>query len=264
MNRHATTAVAGLFAAGALAVPVADANPKPPTLEELANEINSIPDPSTVPGGPQTVVDDPADAPALGEPPDPESGDDVADVATVVPTVVATPVATEVPTVVAEAATPEPTATPVATATPEITPGAVQSAEPTPAVTVAPEPTAAQPESGAATTIKRHVKNVRHRPHRASAKRGRAATQPTHYATPAQPQARRPVARVRVRQPVRVVAARTRHGRHALGRGMYLIRPGDTLSGIAARYGLSWPRLAAINGLTNPDVIYAGDTLLLY
>jgi hypothetical protein len=34
---------------------------------------------------------------------------------------------------------------------------------------------------------------------------------------------------------------------------------------IAARYGLSWERLAVLNGVEGPDyVIHAGDTLVLY
>lgn len=41
----------------------------------------------------------------------------------------------------------------------------------------------------------------------------------------------------------------------------YTVRPGDTLSGIAAAYGTSWQRLADINGLGNPDVIYPGQVL---
>ena len=64
--------------------------------------------------------------------------------------------------------------------------------------------------------------------------------------------------------PLRVVAVRTRTGKQRLGGRSYLIRPGDTLSGIAARYGLSWKRLAALNDLADPNLIYAGDTLALY
>lgn len=38
---------------------------------------------------------------------------------------------------------------------------------------------------------------------------------------------------------------------------------GETLSGIAARYGTSWQQLAAKNGLRNPNLIYPGQRLLL-
>ena len=41
----------------------------------------------------------------------------------------------------------------------------------------------------------------------------------------------------------------------------YTVQSGDTLSGIASAYGTSWQRLADINGLSNPDVIYPGQVL---
>ena len=41
----------------------------------------------------------------------------------------------------------------------------------------------------------------------------------------------------------------------------YTVKSGDTLSGIASAYGTSWQRLADINGLNNPDVIYPGQVL---
>ncbi|MFK0296711.1 LysM peptidoglycan-binding domain-containing protein, partial [Streptomyces sp. NPDC090442] len=41
----------------------------------------------------------------------------------------------------------------------------------------------------------------------------------------------------------------------------YTVRSGDTLSGIAARYGTTVAKLAAANHITNPDRIYAGQTL---
>jgi LysM repeat protein len=64
-------------------------------------------------------------------------------------------------------------------------------------------------------------------------------------------------------EPDRVVAVRTRAGKTRFAGRTYLIRSGDTLSGIAARYGLSWQRLAVLNDLDDPDLIYAGDTLIL-
>ncbi|MFE6689651.1 LysM peptidoglycan-binding domain-containing protein [Streptomyces sp. NPDC057743] len=39
------------------------------------------------------------------------------------------------------------------------------------------------------------------------------------------------------------------------------MRSGDTLSGIAARYGTTVAKLAAANRIANPDRIYAGQTL---
>lgn len=41
----------------------------------------------------------------------------------------------------------------------------------------------------------------------------------------------------------------------------YTIQSGDTLSGIAAKYGTSVSSLVALNGIANPDVIYAGQTI---
>ena len=41
----------------------------------------------------------------------------------------------------------------------------------------------------------------------------------------------------------------------------YTVRAGDTLSGIAAKYGTTYQRLAQINGISNPNVIYSGQIL---
>ena len=41
----------------------------------------------------------------------------------------------------------------------------------------------------------------------------------------------------------------------------YTVRAGDTLSGIAARYGATYQALAAKNGISNPDLIYPGQVL---
>jgi len=41
----------------------------------------------------------------------------------------------------------------------------------------------------------------------------------------------------------------------------YTVKSGDTLSGIAAKYGTSWQHLAQINGLANPNLIYPGQVL---
>jgi LysM repeat protein len=43
----------------------------------------------------------------------------------------------------------------------------------------------------------------------------------------------------------------------------YLVQPGDTLSGIAARAGISLGELAAANGLSATGVLFAGATLVL-
>lgn len=41
----------------------------------------------------------------------------------------------------------------------------------------------------------------------------------------------------------------------------YVIQPGDTLSGIAQRYGTTTSALSSLNGISNPDRIYAGNTI---
>lgn len=41
----------------------------------------------------------------------------------------------------------------------------------------------------------------------------------------------------------------------------YVIQPGDTLSGIAQKYGTTTQILAELNGISNPDLIYSGTTL---
>jgi len=43
--------------------------------------------------------------------------------------------------------------------------------------------------------------------------------------------------------------------------GSYTVRSGDTLANIAARYGTSVSTLAAINHLSNPNLIYVGEVL---
>jgi rare lipoprotein A len=45
------------------------------------------------------------------------------------------------------------------------------------------------------------------------------------------------------------------------GGGVYVVQSGDTLSGIAAELGTTVEDLAAANGIANPDLIYAGQTL---
>jgi LysM repeat protein len=47
------------------------------------------------------------------------------------------------------------------------------------------------------------------------------------------------------------------------GQGSYTVQAGDTLSGIAARFGLDWHSLALDNGLANPNLVVPGQTLRL-
>lgn len=41
----------------------------------------------------------------------------------------------------------------------------------------------------------------------------------------------------------------------------YTVKRGDTLSEIAVRYGTTYQRLAQLNGITNPNLIYAGQVI---
>ncbi len=44
----------------------------------------------------------------------------------------------------------------------------------------------------------------------------------------------------------------------------YTVRAGDTLSGIASRYGTTYQHLAEINGISNPNLICVGQVLKIY
>lgn len=43
----------------------------------------------------------------------------------------------------------------------------------------------------------------------------------------------------------------------------YVVQPGEGLGQIAQRYGMTWQMLAQVNNITNPDTIYAGQTILI-
>lgn len=43
--------------------------------------------------------------------------------------------------------------------------------------------------------------------------------------------------------------------------GQYVVRPGDTLMGLASMWGISWQDLAAYNGLQPPYIIFSGQLL---
>ena len=45
--------------------------------------------------------------------------------------------------------------------------------------------------------------------------------------------------------------------------GSYTVKAGDSLSAIAARYGMSYETLARLNNISNPNHIYVGQTLNL-
>ena len=43
----------------------------------------------------------------------------------------------------------------------------------------------------------------------------------------------------------------------------YVVKRGDTLSGIASKYGTTYQRLAQINGIANPNRIYVGQKIMV-
>jgi LysM repeat protein len=43
----------------------------------------------------------------------------------------------------------------------------------------------------------------------------------------------------------------------------YVVQPGDTIGEIAERFGVDVEALAAVNDITNPDLIYVGQTLVI-
>ncbi len=45
---------------------------------------------------------------------------------------------------------------------------------------------------------------------------------------------------------------------------IYTVQSGDTLSGIAARYGTSYQKIASDNGISNPNLIFPGTVLKIY
>lgn len=44
----------------------------------------------------------------------------------------------------------------------------------------------------------------------------------------------------------------------------YIVKKGDTLSGIASKYGTTYQKIAKDNGISNPDKIYSGQVLKIY
>ncbi len=45
--------------------------------------------------------------------------------------------------------------------------------------------------------------------------------------------------------------------------GRYTVQPGDTLSGIAARFGVSEAEIVAVNDLLDRDRLFAGQELAI-
>ena len=49
----------------------------------------------------------------------------------------------------------------------------------------------------------------------------------------------------------------------ALNQVTYIVKSGDTLSGIAKKYGTSYHKIAADNSISNPNLIYPGQKLII-
>ena len=47
------------------------------------------------------------------------------------------------------------------------------------------------------------------------------------------------------------------------GGATYTVQSGDTLSGIGAKYGVSYQAIASANGISDPNVIYPGQVLVI-
>lgn len=41
----------------------------------------------------------------------------------------------------------------------------------------------------------------------------------------------------------------------------YTVQSGDTLSNIASKYGTTYQKIAQLNGMSNPNLIYVGQKL---
>ena len=52
-------------------------------------------------------------------------------------------------------------------------------------------------------------------------------------------------------------------GMPPMGGVWYVVRPGDTLSAIALKYGVSFWEIARANGIWNPDLIFVGQMLFI-
>ena len=49
--------------------------------------------------------------------------------------------------------------------------------------------------------------------------------------------------------------------RFTIGEETYVVKAGDTLSGIAAKYGTTYQEIARKNGIANPNLIFPGQVL---
>ena len=66
---------------------------------------------------------------------------------------------------------------------------------------------------------------------------------------------------IRVGQVLKVSGSASTSTPAASATGTYTVVAGDTLSGIAQRFGTTWQTLQALNGLANPNLINVGQVL---
>ena len=252
---RAHTTAAGLLAAAALVFPVLDVTAgaqgkQKPNPQDMFND---IPEPSTVQDRNAPVPEfEPAD---VGDVPDPV---DVDEGPTPEPTPEPIPVVNPQPTpVVTTEPTPSPVSSVVEPDSQQPPPEVTTSPSPAPPVAVVPDATAAAPAVAPegpepAGTAAPKIVDVQD-------------DDPGAEPSPRPQPERRSAARGSSAEVLRSEWWRCVRGRpRASSAQTYRIQPGDTLSSIAARYGLSWQRLAVSNGLRDPNLIYAGDTLALY
>lgn len=64
-----------------------------------------------------------------------------------------------------------------------------------------------------------------------------------------------------IKNPDLIFAGRKLKLKNTASDDYYTIQAGDTLSGIAARFGTSVEYLARLNNIKNPDLIYAGTKI---
>ena len=69
-----------------------------------------------------------------------------------------------------------------------------------------------------------------------------------------------PEARVTAVPTPTVVPVRTVRPSRYIG---YIVEPGDTLAGIASRFGFTFEEIAAVNGIDEPFTIQIGETILI-
>ena len=53
------------------------------------------------------------------------------------------------------------------------------------------------------------------------------------------------------------------NGKKSSGKTVYTVKSGDTLSGIAAKYGTTYQKLASYNGIADPNKIYPGQKITI-